>query len=359
MHELLQPIELGSLRLRTRIIMAPMTRNRALPEDVPGELAVAYYGARAEAGLIITEGTQPSKHGKGYARTPGIYSDGQVQGWRRVTQAVHAAGGCIVLQLMHCGRIGSHYNKDPDARTVAPSAVRAAGKMFTDVAGLVDFDMPEALTLAGIQAVIGEYAEAARAAQRAGFDGVELHGASGYLPMQFLSTGTNQRADGYGGSLSARLRFVIETLEALSGVFGAGRVGLRICPGNPFNDLKDERPLETYAALLQQLSSLRLAYLHVIRSPDPALDAFALARAGFSGPRVFNDGFDFASAAHAVRAEGAAAISFARAFIANPDLMARYRNGWPLASFDRRTLYTPGAAGYTSYPAYQPPPAAP
>jgi N-ethylmaleimide reductase len=257
---------------------------------------------------------------------------------------------------MHCGRIGSHYNKDPDARTVAPSAVRAAGKMFTDTAGPVDFDMPEALTLREIQGVIGEYTEAARAAQRAGFDGVELHGASGYLPMQFLSTGTNQRADGYGGTLSARLRFVIETLEALCGVFGAGRVGLRICPGNPFNDLQDARPLETYAALLQQLGGLPLAYLHVIRSPDLALDAFALARAGFCGPRVFNAGFDFESAAQAVRAQGAAAISFARAFIANPDLVARYRNGWPLASFDRRTLYSPGAGGYTSYPAYQPSP---
>jgi len=355
MRELLQPIELGSLRLRNRIIMAPMTRNRALPGDVPGELAAAYYGARAAAGLIITEGTQPSKHGKGYCRTPGLYSAAQVQAWRRVTHAVHAAGGCIVVQLMHCGRIGSHYNKDADARTVAPSAVRAAGKIFADEVGLVDLDTPEALTLAEIQAVIGEYAAAARAAQQAGFDGVELHGASGYLPMQFLSTGTNQRTDGYGGSLNARLRFVIETLEALGGALGAGRVGLRICPGNPFNDLKDELPLETYAALLRQLSGLKLAYLHVVRSPDPTLDAFALARAGFSGPRVFNDGFDFESAAQAVRGQGAAAISFARAFIANPDLVARYRNGWPLASFDRRTLYTAGAAGYTSYPAYEAP----
>lgn len=186
MHELLQPIELGSLRLRNRIIMAPMTRNRALAGDVPGELAAVYYGARAAAGLIVTEGTQPSKHGKGYCRTPGLYSAAQVQGWQRVTDAVHAAGGCIVVQLMHCGRIGSQYNKDADARTVAPSAVRAAGKMFTDAAGLVDFDLPEALTLPEIQAVIGEYAAAARAAQQAGFDGVELHGASGYLPMQFL-----------------------------------------------------------------------------------------------------------------------------------------------------------------------------
>ncbi len=352
MTELLRPVDLGSLSLANRIVMAPMTRNRARPGDVPGELTVQYYAARAAAGLIITEGTQPSRHGKGYVRTPGIYTAEQVSAWRRVTNAVHAAGGRIVLQLMHCGRIASHYNKDPDARTVAPSAVRAAGRMFTDTAGLVEFDLPEALTLSGIAEVIGEYAHAARQAQRAGFDGVELHAASGYLPMQFLSTGTNLRSDAYGGSLAGRLRFVIETLEALIGMFGAGRVGLRICPGNPFNDLKDEQPLETYAALLKQVTPLALAYLHVVRSPDAAIDAFDLARTHFPGAKIFNDGFDFVSGEEAVATQGAAAVSYARAFIANPDLIARWRHGWPLAEFDRKTLYTPGAAGYTDYPVY-------
>lgn len=353
MADLFTPVALGSLALRNRIVMAPMTRNRALAGDVPGELAAQYYGARAAAGLIVTEGTQPSRDGKGYCRTPGIYTGEQVAGWRRVTDAVHAAGGCIVLQLMHCGRIASHLNKDPGARTLAPSALRAAGKIFTDAAGLVDFDMPEALTLGGIEQVIGEYAEAARAARRAGFDGVELHAASGYLPMQFLSTGTNRRTDAYGGDLAGRLRFVIETLEALSGVMGAERVGVRICPGNPFNDLHDARPLETYAALLKRLSPLGLAYLHVIRSPDVALDAFALAHECFAGPKILNDGFDFASGTQAVRSGAAAAISYARAFIANPDLVERLRHGWPLADFDRKTLYTAGAAGYTSYGPYQ------
>lgn len=352
---LLQPLQLGSLALRNRIVMAPMTRNRALAGDIPGELAVGYYGARAAAGLIVTEGTQPSLDGKGYARTPGIHTEEQIRAWRRVTAAVHAGGARIVVQLMHCGRIGSHYNKDLGARTVAPSAVRAAGKIFTDQAGLVDFDMPEALTVAEITEVIGHYQAAAHAARRAGFDGVELHAASGYLPMQFLSSGTNQRADGYGGSLTGRLRFVIETLEALCGVLGAGRVGIRICPGNPFNDLYDERPAETYAALLKELTPMRLAYLHVIRSPDVSLDAFALAREHFGGPRVLNDGFDYESGNAAVGAGAGAAISFARAFIANPDLVARWRNHWPLAAFDRKTLYTPGAAGYTSYPQFQRP----
>ena len=215
LEALLQPLQLGGLSLRNRIVMAPMTRSRALPGDVPGDLAVAYYGARAAAGMIVTEGTQPSRDGKGYARTPGIHTEEQILGWRRVTEAVHAAGGCIVLQLMHCGRIASHHNKEPEARTVAPSALRAAGKMFTDQAGLVEFDVPEALTLAEVAQVIAQYAAAARAARRAGFDGIELHAASGYLPMQFLSSGTNQRRDAYGGDLAGRLRFVIETLEAL------------------------------------------------------------------------------------------------------------------------------------------------
>ena len=352
MTELLRPVELGSLSLANRIVMAPMTRNRALAGDLPGEYAVQYYAARAAAGLIVTEGTQPSRHGKGYPRTPGIYTAEQAAAWRRVTGAVHAAGGRIVLQLMHCGRIASHYNKDRDARTVAPSAVRAAGRIFTDAAGPVEMEMPEALTSGGIADVIGEYAHAARQAQRAGFDGIELHAASGYLPMQFLSTGTNLRSDAYGGSVAGRTRFVIETLEALVGMFGAGRVGLRICPGNPFNDIQDEHPLDTYAALLKQVAPLALAYLHVVRSPDPAVDAFALARAHFPGPMIFNDGFDFASGNQAVRNEGAAAVSYARAFIANPDLIARWRHDRPLAAFDRKTLYTPGAAGYTDYPSY-------
>ena len=350
---LLSPVELGSLALRNRIVMAPMTRSRALAGDVPGELSVAYYAARAAAGLIVTEGTQPSADGKGYCRTPGLHSAAQVAAWRAVTAAVHAAGGCIVAQLMHCGRIGSHYNKEPGARTVAPSALRAAGRIFTDQAGLVEHDEPQALTLAEIPAVIEAYAAAARAARDAGFDGVELHAASGYLPMQFLSSGTNLRRDAYGGSLSRRLRFALEVLEALVAACGEGRVGLRICPGNPFNDIHDAAPLETYTQLLRALAPLPLAYLHVIRSPDAALDAFALARAHFAGARILNDGFDFDSGEAALRAGAASAISYARAFIANPDLVERCRRHWPLATFDRRTLYTPSAEGYTSYPPYR------
>ncbi|MBS0365537.1 MAG: alkene reductase [Proteobacteria bacterium] len=349
---MLAPLSLGELNLRNRIVMAPMTRSRALAGDLPGELAVQYYGERSSAGLIVSEGTQPCPDGKGYCRTPGIHNAAQVAAWQAVTAAVHAGGGAMVAQLMHCGRIGSHYNKDPGARTVAPSALRAAGRMFTDTAGMVDFDMPQELGLSEIPQVIGEFAGAARAARAAGFDGVELHAASGYLPMQFLSTGTNRRSDAYGGSVTARVRFVVEVLEALVAAVGAGRVGMRICPGNPFNDLSDADPRTTYATLLDAAAPLRLAYLHVIRSPDAALDAFALARAHFAGPLILNDGFDFTTAEAAVRSGEAAAVSFARAYIANPDLVARYRQGWPLAQFDRKTLYTAGAAGYTSYGPY-------
>jgi len=349
---LLRPLALGELELANGILMAPMTRNRALAGDAPGPLAAAYYGQRATAGLIVAEGTHPSPNGKGYARTPGISTPAQAEGWRRVTQEVRARGGRIVLQLMHCGRIGSHLNKDPGTRTVAPSAIRATGHIFTDAAGLVQFDTPEALALTEIPAVIAEYAAAARSARAAGFDGVELHAASGYLPMQFLSTGTNRRQDAYGATLAGRLRFTVEVLEALAAAVGPKRVGLRICPGNPFNDLHDERPVETYAALLDAIGPLGIAYLHVIRSPERTLDAFALAARHFRGPRVLNDGFDFASGNAALERGEAAAVSFARAFIANPDFVARCRAGWPLASFDRRTLYTPGAQGYTSYPPY-------
>jgi N-ethylmaleimide reductase len=346
---LLEPLQLGDLRLRNRIVMAPMTRSRAASGDVPGALSVAYYAARAEAGLIVTEGTQPSIHGKGYCRTPGMHSAAQIAGWRAVTQAVHAKGGCIVLQLMHCGRIANRHNKDAAARTVAPSALRARGRMFTDAHGYLDFDTPEALTSAEVPQVIAEYAAAAQAARRAGFDGVELHAASGYLPMQFLSSGTNLRSDAWGGSLNGRLRFVVDTLEALCAVWGTGRVGLRICPGNPFNDIEDADPVATYQALLAALAQLPLAYLHVIRSPREDLDAFALARRAFAGPLLLNDGFDYETGNAALAAGLGDAVSYARAFIANPDLVRRFAGGLPLSAFDRKTLYTPGADGYTSY----------
>ncbi|HLG89650.1 MAG TPA: alkene reductase [Alphaproteobacteria bacterium] len=351
MADLFDPVRLGEIGLANRIVMAPMTRSRAGAGDVPTDLAVAYYRQRAGAGMIVTEGTQPSAAGKGYCRTPGIHSEAQIAGWRRVTNAVHAEGGKIVLQLMHCGRIASKLNKDPGAPTVAPSAIRAQGQMYTDAAGMVDFDEPHALETDEIAAVIDEFRQAAVNAMAAGFDGVELHAASGYLPMQFLSTGTNKRTDGYGGPVENRIRFTVEALEAMAGAIGPGRVAIRICPGNPFNDIADADPAETYGALMRAIDPMGLAYLHLIYLKIPEVDSLALAEGNYKGPLVLNESLTLETGQQFVRAGRAAAISYGRFFISNPDLVRRFREGAELARFDRKTLYTPGAEGYTDYPA--------
>lgn len=357
MPSLFDPIALGDLQLANRIVMAPLTRSRAGPGDAPTALNAQYYAQRASAGLIVAEGSQPSPDGKGYCRTPGIYTEEQVAGWKQVTDAVHAAGGRIVLQIMHCGRISSHLNKDEGARTLAPSAIRARGQIYTDVAGMVDFDEPEALTIDEVRTVIDEYRAAAAAAIRAGFDGVELHAASGYLPMQFLSTGTNQRDDIYGGSAANRCRFVIEALEAMAAEIGVGRVGMRICPGNPLHDIQDDNPVETYETLLRAASPLGLAYLHLIRLKTLPFDPLALCRQNFAGPSILNESLDAAQAQQHIDAGDAEACSFGRFYISNPDLVERFRAGADVAPFDRHTLYTPGAGGYTDYPALMPQPA--
>jgi N-ethylmaleimide reductase len=348
--DLFSPVRLGDIALGNRIVMAPMTRSRAGAGDAPTDLNVEYYRQRATAGLIVTEGTQPSPNGKGYCRTPGIHSPAQIAGWRRVTDAVHAEGGRIVLQIMHCGRIGAKANKDPGAETIAPSAIRAAGQMFTDTQGMVDFDMPRALETDEIPGVVAEFGQATASALEAGFDGVELHSASGYLPMQFLSTGTNKRTDRYGGSAENRIRAVVEMLQAMSAAAGPGRVGIRICPGVPFNDIHDDDPAETYTALLRAIDPMKLAYLHVIRLKTPQVDGVAVAQANFSGPKILNDSIGFDHANRLVDSGEAAAISYGRHYLANPDLVRRLREGAELAHFDRKTLYTPGPVGYTDYP---------
>lgn len=351
MKTLFDPVTLGDLKLSSRIAMAPMTRSRAGEGDVPTELMVEYYRQRATAGLIIAEGAQPSANGKGYCRTPGIYTPEQIAGWRGVNDAVHREGGCTVLQIMHVGRISSRHNKAINAETVAPSAIQAAGKIYADTAGMVPYDVPRALRIEEIQGVIGEYRQATENSLAAGFDGVELHCTSGYLPMQFLAANTNQRNDAYGGSTLKRLNFVVETLEAMCEAAGASRVGLRICPANPFNDILDDDPATTYRSLLQAIDHLGLAYLHVMRSPQLDLDAFSLARRHFSSPIILNDGFNFTSAQQAIADGLGEAVSFGRHFIANPDLVRRFRMGEPLAQFDQNSLYTPGPRGYTDYPA--------
>lgn len=349
MIDLFSPGKLGAIPLTNRIVMAPMTRSRAADGDVPTNLHAEYYAQRATAGLIITEGTQPSLTGKGYCRTPGIHSSEQVAAWRNVTDAVHARGGHIVLQIMHVGRIASHLNKAPGTETVAPSAIRAAGEMVTEE-GNVPLDMPRALETHEIAGVIAEFADATRNALAAGFDGVELHCTSGYLPAQFLSSSTNKRTDAYGGSAANRVRFVIETLEAMAAVAGADRVGFRICPGIPFNDIYDDNPEETYGTLLEAASPLGLAYLHLIDVANPQVESLALAKRCWRGSLILNEGMTFERAQALVQEGTADAISFGRPFIANPDLVERFRSGAALADFDPSSLYTPGPQGYVDYP---------
>lgn len=353
MSVLFEPVALGELQLANRIVMAPMTRSRALVDAIPGSDMVEYYRQRAGAGLIVAEGTAPSASGLGYCRTPAIYSAEQMAGWQRVTEAVHAEGGRIVLQLMHVGRAASRYNKPAGAATVAPSALRARTQVFSDSHGLVDTDEPQALTLQGISSAIEDYRQAAINARQAGFDGVELHCTSGYLPMQFMASGSNLRTDAYGGDVTGRVRFAKEAIEAMASAIGAGRVGFRQCPGNPFNDIEDHDPAATAAALCEAVAPLSLAYLHIMRSPLEGLDAFALARRHSPHALILNDGFDGPSASAALASGEGAAVSFGRHFIANPDLVERLRHGLALSRFDRKTLYTPGATGYSDYPTYR------
>lgn len=350
MNSLMQPMRMGELELANRIVMAPMTRSRAGNDGVLTPIMVDYYAQRASAGLIITEGTSPSADGLGYCRTPAIYSAEQIAGWRKVTEAVHARGGRIVVQLMHCGRVATHHNKPAGSRTVGPSAIAAQTQLFTDAVGMADTDVPEALSRDEIQQIIGDYRQAALNAREAGFDGVELHCTSGYLPMQFMSENANQRTDEYGGSAENRVRFTLEVLKAMSEAIGSGRVGIRFCPGNKFNDIADSDPAATFDALLRGLEGLDLAYLHIMRAHTRKVDAFTQARRQFSGPLIVNDGLEPDSAQDMVAAGQADAVSFGRHYIANPDLVERIQDALPLAEFDRHTLYSPGPEGYTDYP---------
>ncbi len=352
--DLFDPVRLGDIALANRIVMAPMTRSRADADDRPTSLHVEYYRQRATAGLIISEGVQPSAVGKGYARTPGLHDQDQVRAWRQVTDAVHDAGGKIVAQLMHVGRIAAAANRAPGLDVVAPSAVTAKAKLWTEQ-GMSPTLTPRALETDEIAGVIGEYVDAAKNAIAAGFDGIELHCTSGYLPAQFMATGTNQRTDRYGGTPANRVRFVVETLEAIAGAIGANRTGFRICPGNPFNDLRDDDPTETHAALLDAVVDLKLAYCHIIEMATPqGIDHRGLVKAHWRGQLILNESIDLPQA-RALIADGAAdAIAFGRPFIANPDLVDRFRHGRPLNELKADNMYAGGAEGYVDYPTYQP-----
>lgn len=348
MTSLFTPVRVGPYTLQNRIIMAPMTRSRADDAGVPSDLVATYYEQRASAGLIITEGVFPAALGKGYVRTPGIQTEAQVSAWRQVADAVHARGGRIFMQLMHCGRISHPSLLPANATPVAPSAIKPAGQTWTDN-GLQEFVTPRAMTLDDIQATVEGYRHAARLAIEAGFDGVELHTASGYLPEQFLSTGSNQRDDQYGGSLENRARFVLEVLAALVAEVGGERVGIKISPEMNFNDIVDADPQRTYTYLVEQLCGLDLAYLHVALFGTKT-DYNALLRPRFNGAYLIGGGLDKASAQAHIDSHRADASVFGSAFLANPDLPERLRNNTALNTPDKDTYYSPGAKGYLDYP---------
>jgi len=349
MNQLFTPVRIGRYIAPNRLVMAPMTRSRAGVDGVPSDLALTYYAQRASAGLIISEGVFPSAMGKGYVHTPGIETGAQVAAWKKITEAVHARGGRIFMQIMHCGRI-SHPTLLDGATPVAPSAIKPEGQAWTS-AGLVDFVTPHELSIDEIAGTIDDYRQATRRAIEAGFDGVELHAASGYLPEQFLSSGSNQRQDQYGGSLEGRARFVLEVLETMIAEAGADRVGIKISPEMNFNSITDAEPQQTYRYLVERLHPMGLAYLHVTLF-GTQVDYHALLRPLFDGAYLIGGGLTQQSAETTLAEGKADATVFGGAFLANPDLPERFRQGATLNEADRSTFFAPpGAKGYIDYPA--------
>lgn len=355
--KLFQPGRIGDIEIANRVVMAPLTRCRAdeAAGDIPGSaLNVEYYRQRSNAGLIISEGTQVSPLGKGYMATPGIYSEAQVEGWKPITQAVHAAGSKIVAQIWHVGRI-THPDLTGGAQPVAPSAIAAKVVAYTRN-GKVEAPVPHALTLDEIAEVVAQFRRAAANAIRAGFDGVEIHGANGYLVDQFLRDGANQRTDAYGGSIENRCRFALELVDAVVAEIGAGRVGIRLSPLTPANDLSDSNPQALFGHLVEQLDQRGIAFLHVVEGATggprdlPGFD-YAGARQAFKGVYIANNGYDRELAIDAVESGRADAVAFGRQYIANPDLVQRLKQGAALNQPNPQTFYTPGPVGYTDYPA--------
>lgn len=358
--KLFQPGRIGEIEIANRIVMAPLTRSRADEPrgDVPGsEMNIEYYRQRSNAGLIISEGTQVSPAGKGYMATPGIYSHEQVEGWKAITRAVHEAGSKIVAQIWHVGRV-SHPQLTGGALPVAPSAIAARVNAYTHE-GKVEAPVPHALSTDEIAAIVQEFRRGAANAMRAGFDGVEIHGANGYLIDQFLRDGANQRTDAYGGSVENRCRFALEVVDAVVAEVGAGRVGIRLSPVSPANDLADSNPQAVFGHLVRELDRRGIAFIHFIEGATggprelKGFD-FEQARREFRGAYIANNGYDRAMAVDAVESGHADAVSFGRPFIANPDLVQRLRTGAALNTPNPKTFYTPGPVGYIDYPALQP-----
>ena len=349
MPTLFDPIKLGSLSLPSRIIMSPLTRSRAHPDTrVPSQLALDYYVQRASAGLILTEATSVTPMGVGYAATPGIWSDEQTEGWKKITSAVHQAGGRIALQLWHVGRI-SHPLFLNGQLPVAPSAIKPAGRVSL-VRPETEYVTPRALDLNEIPGVIADYRRGAQNAKAAGFDGVEIHGANGYLLDQFLQDKTNTRTDAYGGPVENRARLMLEVTDAVAEVWGADRVGMHLAPRGDSHDMGDSDPLKTFTYLARELGKRGLAFIATREKLGPDSIGPAIKQA-FGGPLIANEGFDQKSAEQILADGKADAVAFGKLFIANPDLPARFAKGAPLNPWDSATFYSGGAKGYTDYPA--------
>jgi N-ethylmaleimide reductase len=351
---LFTPTTLGNLQLKNRVAMAPMTRCRA-PGNVPNELMAKYYAMRAEAGLIIAEGTSPSPNGLGYARMPGLFDEAQVQGWKLTNDAVHAAGGKTFVQLMHTGRMSHAANMAAGTRIVAPSALAGPGEMWTDSSGMQALPVPEAMSEADIAQTIAEFANSAKLAIEAGFDGVELHGANGYLIDQFFNTATNQRTDRWGGSIENRIRFAVEVAKAAVAAIGAERIGMRISPYGAFNGTAPDAEMDAmYLRLVEELNKLGLVYIHIVDhssmgAPEVSPTLKANIRSAFKGRYILSGGYDAARANVDLDADRGDLVAFGRPFISNPDLVQKLRSGAALTPPDFNTFYTPGEKGYTDY----------
>ena len=351
MPTLFDPITLGEYELKNRILMAPLTRGRTGSIGVPGRMVAEYYAQRAEAGLVITEATAINAQGRGWRNAPGIYTDEQVAGWRGVADAVHARGGRVFMQIWHMGRtvLPEYANGE---RPVAPSEVKAEGGLPDKDGNRRPFATPRAITVPEIRKTVADFARAAERAVKAGLDGVEIHAANNFLVDSFLRDGTNRRQDDYGGSIENRARFLIEVVEAVTGAIGAGKVGVRLSPTNSYFGISDSEPRVTFPDVAKLLNQFDLAYLHVLE-PKPESDIAPVAhliRAAYKGTIIMNGGFDMQSGNDALGTGDADAIAFGVPFIANPDLVERYRYNLPLTDSDPETYYTPGPQGYADYP---------
>ena len=356
MSQLFSETTLGALTLQNHLVMSPMTRSRALG-NIPNELMAEYYAQRGSAGLIITEGASPSPNGLGYPRIPGIFSAAQVAGWKLITDAIHAKGAKIFIQIMHCGRVAHPFNLPTGARILGPSAVVAAGDMYTDAEGMKPHPMPQAMTETDIKAAIAEFVLAAKNAVAAGFDGIELHGANGYLLEQFIRPNSNLRTDRYGGTIENRARFTLEVADAVIKAVGKDKVGIRLSPYGVFNDMPLYDAMDAdYTYLAQQLNARGLVYIHLVdHSPmgaPPVPDSIKkMFRDTFKGKLILSGGYDAVRAETDLVAGKCDLIAVGKPFLANPDLVTRWKAGAAVNAPDMNTFYTPGASGYTDYPA--------